>query len=334
MLGKSDGGSRQRGSPPARNKRLPGRGLGWRSSRSVRSTLAQQRSTALTVLSGSSTPGLLRLCAAKGCDVIGLQETKIDGTFTIVASGYRVFFSGDCSGVKGRKGQRGVGLAIKEEIVKKAGEDGITIECISARLLEVRILIKSNFVTVVVAYVPTEEAPEGQKAKYMAAFNCTVASVPAREYVFVSTDANARTGKRGEGGGEADSEVLGTYSRDVLNENGKLLLGFAEDNKLALLNTFFYTPKSGVSYTFQSANHSKGQGHLDNILTKQSDRRLIRCVNVHRFPLEASEPDHNLVHAKVRIPRKSAPNRRKRDSTKETPKLADLRRLMTDPNRR
>ena len=334
MLGKSDGGSRQRGSPPARNKRLPGRGLGWRSSRSVRSTLAQQRSTALTVLSGSSTPGLLRLCAAKGCDVIGLQETKRDGTFTIVASGYRVFFSGDCSGVKGRKGQRGVGLAIKEEIVKKAGEDGITIECISARLLEVRILIKSNFITVVVAYVPTEEAPEGQKVKYMAAFNCTVASVPAREYVFVSTDANARTGKRGEGGGEADSEVLGTYSRDVLNENGKLLLGFAEDNKLALLNTFFYTPKSGVSYTFQSANHSKGQGHLDNILTKQSDRRLIRCVNVHRFPLEASEPDHNLVHAKVRIPRKSAPNRRKRDSTKETPKLADLRRLMTDPNRR
>ena len=42
-----------------------------------------------------------------------------------------------------------------------------------------------------------------------------------------------------------------------LNENGKLLLGFAEDNKLALLNTIFCPPKSGVSYTFQSANRSK-----------------------------------------------------------------------------
>ena len=40
------------------------------------------------------------------------------------------------------------------------------------------------------------------------------------------------------------------------------------------------------------------------------------------------------MYAKVRIPRRSAPNRRKRDSTKETPKLADLRRLMTDPNLR
>ena len=77
----------------------------------------------------------------------------------------------------------------------------------------------------------------------MAALNRTVASVPAREYVFVLTDANARTGKRDEGGGEADSKVLGAYGRDKLDENGKLLLGFAEDNKLALLNTFFCTPK-------------------------------------------------------------------------------------------
>ena len=75
----------------------------------------------------------------------------------------------------------------------------------------------------------------------MAALNCTAASMPAREYFFVLTDANARTGKRGEDGGEADRNVLGAYSRDVLNKNGKLLLGFAEANKLALLS--FSPPK-------------------------------------------------------------------------------------------
>ena len=81
--------------------------------------------------------------------------------------------------------------------------------------------------------------------------------------------------------------------------------------------------------------HNNNNRHiLDYILTKQADRRLIRCVNVRQPPLEAPESDHNLVHAKVRIPRRSAPNRRKRVSTKETPKLADLRRLMTDPNLR
>ena len=96
-----------------------------------------------------------------------------------MASGYRVFFSGDYSGVKGRKGQHGVGLAIKEEIVKKDGEDGIAIECISARLLKARISIKSNFVTFVVAYAPTEEVAQGQNAKYMAALSSTVASQPS-----------------------------------------------------------------------------------------------------------------------------------------------------------
>ena len=128
--------------------------------------------------------------------------------------------------------------------------------------------------------------------------------------------------------------MLGARGRDVLNENGKLLLSFAEDNKLALLNTFFCTPKSGVSYTFQSPNHSERQACLDYILTKQADRRLIRCVNVRQPSLEAPESDHNLVYANVRIPRRFAPNQRKRNSTKETPKLAELRRLMTDPNLR
>ena len=126
--------------------------------------------------------------------------------------------------------------------------------------------------------------------------------------------------------------MLSAYSRDMLNENGKLLLGFTEDNKLAPLNTFFCTSKSGMSYTFQRTNRSKGQARLDYILTKQSDRRFIRCLNVRRPPLEAPESNHNLVYAKVRIPRRSVLNRRKRDSTKETPKLADLRRSMTDPN--
>ena len=93
----------------------------------------------------------------------------------------------------------------------------------------------------------------------MAVLNSTVEPVPAREHVFVLTDANARTGKRGEGGGETDSKVLGAHGRDVFNENDKLLLGFAEDNRLALLNTFFCTPKRGVSYTFQAPTAARAK---------------------------------------------------------------------------
>ena len=102
-----------------------------------------------------------------------------------MVSGYHVCLSVDCSGVKGRIEQHEVGLAIKETIVKNAGKDGITIKRIKARLLKARISIVSNFDTFVVAYTPTEEAPEGQNTIYMAALNSTVPSVPAREYVFV-----------------------------------------------------------------------------------------------------------------------------------------------------
>ena len=87
----------------------------------------------------------LRPCAAKGCAGIGLQETKRDGTSKITASGYYlVYFSVNCSEIKGRKGQHGVGLTVKEEIVTKDGKDGIAIECISARLLKARISVESN----------------------------------------------------------------------------------------------------------------------------------------------------------------------------------------------
>ena len=93
----------------------------------------------------------------------------------------------------------------------------------------------------------------------MAALNSTVKPAPAQEHVFFLIDTNARTGKRGEGGGETDIKVLGAYARDVLNENGKLLLGFVVDNKFTLLKIFFSIPKRGVSYTFQSANRGKGK---------------------------------------------------------------------------
>ena len=91
--------------------------------------------------------------------------------------------------------------------------------------------------------IPIEQAPEGQKAKYIAAFKSTRASVPTREYGFTLTQANAWIGKRSEGGEEEGSKVAGAYDRDVLNENGKLLLGCAEDNKLAFCENVFLRPQ-------------------------------------------------------------------------------------------
>ena len=51
---------------------------------------------------------LLRTCAAKGCDVIGLQETKRDGILEILASGYRVLSVMIIAWIRAGKGSMGL----------------------------------------------------------------------------------------------------------------------------------------------------------------------------------------------------------------------------------
>ena len=75
--------------------------------------------------------------------------------------------------------------------------------------------------------------------------------VPKHEQLFVLMDANARMGRRENGQvGSKDNKSLGAYGRDTLNDNGELLLSFANNHNLALVNTFSSTPKGGVSQTY------------------------------------------------------------------------------------
>ena len=75
--------------------------------------------------------------------------------------------------------------------------------------------------------------------------------------------------------------ILGAYGRDILNDNGELLLSFANNHDLAIVNTFFSTPKGGVSHTF----NGRGKKRIDYIPTRQRDRKLVRNVTVHPFSL-------------------------------------------------
>ena len=56
----------------------------------------------------------------------------------------------------------------------------------------------------------------------------TVADVPKGEHLLVMMDANARTGRRGEGC--VDGKVLGAHGRDTLNDNGRRLLAISAEN--------------------------------------------------------------------------------------------------------
>ena len=105
--------------------------------------------------------------------------------------------------------------------------------------------------------------------------------VPRHEQLFLLMDANAHTRGREKGGvGSKDNKSLGAYGRDTLNDNGELLLSFANNHGLAIVNTFFSTPKGGVSHTF----NGRGKKRIGYILMRQRGRKLVRNVIVHPQP--------------------------------------------------
>ena len=192
---------------------------------------------------------VLNVCDRLGCDVIGLQETRRSGHSAFSQAGYFVYCSGECGGENGgKKAQSGVGLAVRTFITRAARPP----EFISDRFLKVTLELRgrAKAVTFVVAYAPTETQNASNKHAFWTSLDRAGEEVPKHEQLFVLMDANARTGRREKGQVESkDSKTLGAYGRDTLNDDGELLLSFANNHDLALLNTFFSTPKDGVSHT-------------------------------------------------------------------------------------
>ena len=271
---------------------------------------------------------LLQKCKVLGCDVIGLQETRRPGRTEFATAGYCVFCSG-VDGSTGRAGQHGVGLAVKESIIREATW---TQELTNERLMSMTFNLtgKSNAVTFIVAYGPTDTVSNTRehKAVFWVDLESAVSRVPSSDYLFVLIDANARTGVRIR---EEDCKVIGAYGRDtrVSDSNGTSLLRFAGDNKLALVNTFFSVPKGCTSRTFNGTRPADRK-RIDYIITRQPHRKLVRNITVHLQPY--ADSDHNIVCARVRLPGRFARNRKQRAPTGR--KSIDRRAITSDTDRR
>ena len=75
----------------------------------------------------------------------------------------------------------------------------VAVECISARLMKVRIQLKgkSNCVSFIVGYAPTLDKSTSEKDYFWSSLDEVVKGLPSRDHVLVVMDANARTGMRG-----------------------------------------------------------------------------------------------------------------------------------------
>ena len=163
--------------------------------------------------------------------VVGLQETRRAGRTELAAAGFRVFCCGSEAG-----GHHGVGLAVKESICSNSTYSTEYVDALMAMRFEIS--GQSGAVNFISAYTPTEVSKDETKQAFWDRLDSLVQRIPAKECVYVLMDADVRTGRRIEGESLQDEGILGTYGRDELNDNGKLLLSFATDNKLAIMNTF------------------------------------------------------------------------------------------------
>ncbi|CAB1109886.1 unnamed protein product [Ectocarpus sp. CCAP 1310/34] len=172
---------------------------------------------------------VMQICSATGCDVIRLQETRREGQGSIAHDGYVIIWSGARAGTKDKKGVHRVGIAIKEAMWESVGEEGRTVECISPRLMKVRLQIgRTCGVTFVVGYAPTETVRTtaggdvNAKDSFSTALDAAIREVHSRDHLVVLMDANARTGRWRDGC--CDAKIMGAYGRDIMNNNGERLL--------------------------------------------------------------------------------------------------------------
>ena len=176
-------------------------------------------------------------------------------------TGYLVYCSGECGGENsGKKGQGGVGIAVRTSITRAARPP----EFISDRLRKVSLELRgrAKAATFFVACAPAETQNASNKHTFWTTLDRLVEEVPRHDQLFVLMNANARTDRREKGGeGSKDNKVLGAYGRDTLNDNGELLLSFANNHDLAIVNAFFSTPKGGVSHTL----NVRGKNSIDYV---------------------------------------------------------------------
>ena len=132
----------------------------------------------------------------RDCDIIGPQETRRSGQSALVEAGYVVYCSGEGGGEGGgKKGQGGVGLAIRRGIIRAQKHPP---EFISDRLLKVTLKLcgRARAVKFDVAYAPTDTQTTSKEHSFWTALDRAVKEVPGHKQFFVLTDANARTGRR------------------------------------------------------------------------------------------------------------------------------------------
>jgi len=213
--------------------------------------------------------------------IVGLTEVRWKETGDVSSDKYRVIHSG------GQQSQRGVALILDPKTSQSVSE----VECISDRLMRVRLRGTPVDVVVIVVYMPTTDYEDEDIEEIYEQVEDEIRKGRGDDYVIVMGDLNAVVGEQSE------TDVTGKYGLGRRNDRGQMLLEFCKRNKLCITNTWFKQSKRR-RYTWKAPGDVRRM-QLDYIMVKQRYRNSVK--NAHAFPGADADTDHNLVVMRVKL---------------------------------
>src|SRR6267154_1989270 len=206
-----------------------------------------------------------------GVRIMGVEETFWDkeGSFPTQlpesegGDKYHVFYSG------GKRKRRGVGVIVREEVVKSV----MMWEPISERITIMKLKVAPINMLIVQIYAPCEDDKEEEKDRFYETLDQIIAEYrKGRECVVVMGDFNGKVG---------DSKVddtVGPFGLGERNDNGERVVGFCKSHNLFATNTWFQQKRS-AQWTWKSPGEEDPvknirKPEIRDVYRMQLDRKL------------------------------------------------------------
>jgi len=208
-------------------------------------------------------------------DILCLQETrKASSGNETISDRYKVYYSG------GDGQKNGVAVCVKKNwksSIKRIKLDSDFFD----RIIAIELQIQNRIFNIFSVYAPQEGKLKKEVTDFWKELTEITDSIPLDEELIVAGDFNGHVGTDREG----FDMWHGGYSTGKRNTPGKIILEFARDQNLVLVNTFF-TKKP----TYESGGD---QTVVDYLTIRRDSRVIIGNCKVIPVPYLASE--HNLV---------------------------------------
>lgn len=237
-------------------------------------------------------------------DIIGLCETRRGKETTAEYDEFILYHSTSTNG------RNGVGFLIKKYLKNQI----ISLTTYSNRIAALEIELEENTIwTLLQVYLPTEKCKNEDLDDFYSDLEKAMESVNTKNLIMMG-DFNAQVGERQVG----EEKVLGPYSYGKRSKHGQILIEFALEKQLKIINGI-YQKKQSKKWTWRSPN-GKYHNEIDYILTNKVDHVInFDIINTLNF-----ETDHQMIRCKLFIKKKKSRGFIKNNKNRITRELPEL----------